>query len=211
MDVASEPGFTIEKLQEISGVGTAFTSAPLTGKLDQTVDYEIIVANTGNEALTLSGFTDARCDAGTIAGGPGEKPLEPGESATYICSHVLDSIGRYVNEAAVTGTPQGEPPIVHTSNLVEVNVPPSGAYFTIQKFQEIAGSSGGFTTASVTGALGQTVDYEIVVTNAGDVALTLSGFANLPRSRNDRRRPRRSCSAAGIHDVHLQPRVGQRW
>ena len=118
VDVPSEPGLTIEKLQEISGVGTAFTSAPLTGKLDQTVDYEIIVANTGNEALTLSGFTDARCDAGTIAGGPGEKPLEPGESATYTCSHVLDSIGRYVNEAAVTGTPQGEPPIVHTSNLV---------------------------------------------------------------------------------------------
>ena len=178
VDVASEPGFTIEKLQEISGVGTAFTSSPLTGKLGQTVDYEILVTNTGNEALTLSGFTDAHCDTGTIAGGPGETPLQPGASTTFTCSHVLESVGAYVNEATVTGTPQGEPPIIHTSKPVEVNVPPGGAYFTIQKLQEIAGSTGGFTTSSVTGVLGQTVDYEIIVTNAGDVALTFSGFSD---------------------------------
>jgi hypothetical protein len=178
VDVPAEPAFTIEKLQEISGVGAAFTSSPLTGKLGQTVDYEIIVTNSGNEALTFSGFTDAHCDAGTIAGGPGEAPLQPGASATYTCSHVLSSVGSYVNEATATGTPPGEAPIIHTSHPVEVNVPPGGAYFMIQKLQEIAGSTGGFTTSSVTGTLGQTVDYEIIVTNAGDVALTFSGLTD---------------------------------
>jgi hypothetical protein len=83
------------------------------------------VSNTGNEPLTFSGFSDLQCDPATIAGGPGEAPLAPGAAATYTCRHVLVSVGTYVNEASVTGTPPDGPAIAHVSNQVETVVPAS--------------------------------------------------------------------------------------
>ncbi len=65
-----EPSFTIEKLQEIQGSGKGFTKEPLTGRLGQTVNYEMIVKNTGNAPLTFSDFTDAHCD-------PARSPEDP--------------------------------------------------------------------------------------------------------------------------------------
>jgi hypothetical protein len=171
-----EPSFTIEKLQEIQGSGEGFTKEPLMGKLGQTVDYEMIVKNTGNVALTLSDFTDAHCDPGTIAGGPGSSPLEPGESSTYTCDHVLTEYGSYTNEATVTGTPPSGTMITHTSNQVVVTVLEPG--FKIEKLQEIRGSGMGFTKEKLMGEVGQTVDYEIVVTNTGQVPLTFSDFTD---------------------------------
>ena len=122
-EVAPLPSFTIEKSQRISGGAGGFTTAPLTGSLGQTVDYQIVLRNTGNEALTFSSFTDAHCDTGTLAGGPGAAAVAPGSSTTYTCDHVLASIGSYINEASVTGTPPGEAPLTQSSNPVEVNVP----------------------------------------------------------------------------------------
>src|SRR5207248_2224577 len=64
------PGLAVEKLQQIAGVTGTWTPAPLNGEVGQTVDYAIVVHNTGNVPLTLSGFSDPRCDPGSIAGGP---------------------------------------------------------------------------------------------------------------------------------------------
>ena len=119
----AEPSFSIEKLQRLAGGAGGFTKSPLTGSLGQTVDYQIRVTNTGNVPLTFSAFTDLQCDPGTIAGGPGTTPLAPGHATTYTCHHVLASVGSYINEASVTGTPPGEVPIAHTSNPVETLVP----------------------------------------------------------------------------------------
>jgi hypothetical protein len=174
-----QPAFTIEKLQEIAGSGAGFTTTKLTGAVGQTVDYEIIVTNTGGVPLTFSGFTDPRCDPGTIAGGPGTGSVAPGASTTYTCSHVLASEGTYVNVATVTGTPPGGGPTTHESPPVEVEVHQAPApAMTIEKLQQIAGSAGGFTTATLGGTVGATVDYEIVVRNTGNVPLTLSGFTD---------------------------------
>jgi hypothetical protein len=118
------PGFTVEKSQEIAGTKAGFTAAPLPGAVGETVDYEITVKNTGNVPLKFSGFSDARCDQPTIAGGPGEGSVAPGASTTYACSHLLAAIGKYVNQASVTGTAQGLAPISESSNPVEVTVPP---------------------------------------------------------------------------------------
>ncbi|MGA2321668.1 MAG: hypothetical protein ABSG95_13145, partial [Solirubrobacteraceae bacterium] len=52
--LASNTSFTIEKLQEIKGSSAGYTTSPLTGKIGQTVDYEVLVKNTGNVALTFS-------------------------------------------------------------------------------------------------------------------------------------------------------------
>src|SRR5271166_681616 len=98
----AEPALTIEKLQRIGGSANSFVSSPLTGSVGETVDYEMLVKNTGNVPLTLEDFSDPNCDAGTISGGPGEgASLAVGASTTYLCEHLLDradeAVGRYEN------------------------------------------------------------------------------------------------------------------
>ena len=123
---AGQPAFTIEKLQEIAGSGAGFTSSVLSGKLGQTVLYEVIVHNAGNTLMSFSSLSDSHCDAGTIAGGP-VGSLAAGASAIYTCAHVLiaadQSAGSYSNTASDIGRPpvgQGSP-ITHSSNTVLVN------------------------------------------------------------------------------------------
>jgi hypothetical protein len=175
---APEPEFTIEKLQQIMGSG--FAASPLAGVIGLTVEYEMIVKNTGKVSLTLSAFSDPHCDAGTIAGGPGAKEVAPGATTTYTCDHVLTEAGTYTNEATVTGTTPGGKSVSHTSNQVVVNTPPAlpEPSFTIEKLQEIAGSGSGFSKQTLTGEVGQTIDYELVVKNTGNVPLTFSSFSD---------------------------------
>jgi uncharacterized repeat protein (TIGR01451 family) len=175
-----EPAFTIEKLQEIDGSDSGFTTSPLTGAIGQTVDYQIVVMNTGEVPETFSEFNDPHCDEGSIAGGPGTSFVTPGQAATYTCSRLLATDGRYTNEATVTGTSIFGTPVTHTSNQVVVEVPrpaPEPA-FTIEKRQEIAGSNSGFTASPLTGAIGQTVDYQITVTNTGNEAFATLSFSD---------------------------------
>ena len=178
---SSESAFTIEKLQEIKGSGSGFTQSELSGKVGQTVDYKIVVKNTGRSDLSLSEFTDVHCDAGTISGGPGSKQLASGESTTYTCSHVLAEAGTYSNTASVTGTGkltcgQGFSSM-GTSNTVVVKVTAEPAA-AIEKLQEIKGSGTGYTKAELTGQVGQTVDYKVIVRNTGDVPVKLSNFTD---------------------------------
>ena len=50
--------------------------------------------------------------------------------------------------------------------------------FGIQKLQEIAGSSSGWTALELNAKVGQTVDYKITVSNTGNVSFTLSSFSD---------------------------------
>ncbi|HEX3433696.1 MAG TPA: hypothetical protein VHT25_06495 [Solirubrobacteraceae bacterium] len=122
------PAMTIEKLQRIAGGSPTYTTSPLTGEVGQTVEYEMIVKNTGNTPLTLSALNDPHCDPGTIAGGPGAIPLALGASTTFTCTHLLNTgdqgAGSYTNTASDTGTPVGEgSPVTSESNTVVVEVP----------------------------------------------------------------------------------------
>jgi hypothetical protein len=128
------PGFALEKLQQIAGAGGAYTTAPLSGEVGKTIDYKILLNNTGNVPLSFSTLEDPRCDAGTITGGPtGE--LAPGASAEYLCTHLITAAdaeaGALTNTVTLTGTPpEGEgTPVEHNSNTVEVTpqaaVPPA--------------------------------------------------------------------------------------
>jgi uncharacterized repeat protein (TIGR01451 family) len=173
----TEPAFSIEKLQKIEGSSGSFTSSPLSASMGQTVDYEIVVKDTGNTSLTFSSFKDAGCEG--IEGGPSEA-LAPGESATYACHHTPTGVGSYENNATVTGSPpEGEgPPIAHTSNTVVVNVAtPAEPAFSIEKLQR-AEEGEPLTRSPLTGKFGGTVEYEIVVKNTGNTALTFSNFTD---------------------------------
>ena len=120
-----KPEFTIEKLQEIAGSKAGFTTSPLTGAVGQTVEYQIVVTNTGDVSLVLTEFTDEHCDANTLAGGPGESAVAPGGSTAYTCTRALVSEGKFANQASVIGTPPGGQPLTKTSNQVVVEVPPA--------------------------------------------------------------------------------------
>lgn len=130
---AAAPNFAIEKQQRI-GSTKRFTTEELKGEVGQTVEYQAVVTNSGNVALTFSGFTDERCDAGTISGGPGNRPVRPGESTTYLCHHLLSEADllrdSYSNLASDTGTPPaGEGSLTRSSNAVVVRLrPPISAH-----------------------------------------------------------------------------------
>ena len=171
------PAFTIEKLQTIEGSDAPFTQSQLKGLPGQTVDYEILVTNTGNVPLTLGSLADSKCDGGTLSGGPEGGTLLVGASTTYTCSHLLGPADQtacsYTNSASITATPppSDAAPFSHTSNTVVVFVPCPA--FTIFKLQRVAGGGGFFTMSPLEALPGATIEYELLVKNAGNVPLSM--------------------------------------
>jgi hypothetical protein len=125
------PSFAVEKLQQIEGGNGLWVPTPLTGAVGQTIRYKITVTNNGNTPLSFgSGFSDPRCDAGTIVRGPQPDPVGELSSTVFTCGHKITTAdqeaGAYRNVATVTGsTPDGGTQITETTNEVEVLVPKS--------------------------------------------------------------------------------------
>jgi uncharacterized repeat protein (TIGR01451 family) len=153
--------FTIEKKQRVEGAGS-YTTSELSAKVGQTVEYEVIVKNTGTVALKFGKLADANCEGISPAG---EVTLAAGGEQVYTCSHKLSSTGKYGNAASIEGS---EGTGKQTSNEVVVNV--QKASFSIEKRQRVEGA-GSYTTSELTAKVGQTVEYEVVVKNTGTVAL----------------------------------------
>ena len=167
-----EASLSIEALQEISGSGSAFTTAEVSGKVGQTVDYKILVKNTGSSATSLSDFSDAHCESGTLSGGTGGKELAPDETTSYTCSHHLAEAASVANTATIMGTVSLCFSTTFTSNTTTVKVPNEPA-FTVRDEQKLAGEAS-YTTAKLTGKVGEVVDYKVTVTDTGTVPLKLA-------------------------------------
>jgi hypothetical protein len=191
----AKPGLEVKKLQKLAGSQEELTGSTIMGQLGDTVEYSIVVKNTGNVPLALGspteplgGFSDEHCDPGTLTGGTGGAPLAIGATTRYRCTHLLskadEAAGSYTNTATATVTPpEGDgPPITEPSNPVVVGVSPAPPIalpaFTIEKLQQIEGSGTGYTTSQVSGQVGQTIDYEILVDNTGDVPLNFEDFSD---------------------------------
>ena len=159
--------FALVAEQKLAGEAN-YTSGALKGVVGQTVDYQITATDTGTVALKFSGFTDVGC-AG-ITGGPGAGALAAGASTAWTCTRALTAPGTYTDEASVEGS---EGTGKQTSKPVTVVVPP--ASYTIAKEQKLAGEAA-YTKSELVADVGQTVDYQITVTNAGGVPLTFSHF-----------------------------------
>ena len=177
---ANTPGMQVVKLErDASTGGTSFSSGPITGSVGDTIDYEIQVTNTGNTTLALS-LSDPHCDAGTIQGPSSVSgtlngnTLSAGGVAQYTCSHVLAAgdIPQFTNVATVTGQPPTGPPLSGTSTVV-VNVTQAGMQVVKLERDATAGGTS-FTSGPITGDVGDTIDYEIQVTNTGNTTLALS-------------------------------------
>jgi uncharacterized repeat protein (TIGR01451 family) len=115
--------FTVEKLQKIGG--GSFTKNQLTGNIGETVDYEIVVTNTGEAPLKVEAIVDVNC---TNIHGPGKSVLATGESTTYTCEHKLTEAGTYTNVATVAGNEKAK-----ESNSVSTVVPAPPAPIQVVK------------------------------------------------------------------------------
>jgi uncharacterized repeat protein (TIGR01451 family) len=173
-----KPEFTVGKTQQIAGSSSPFSPEKLTGKLGQTVDYQITVSNTGNVPLTLGPFMDPGCDPGTIAGPPEGTPLAPGDKVVYTCNHLLSGGGLYTNVASAEATYEGGRSEVHESNKVITNVVLE-AKLSLSKTQEVKGSGAGFTASTLTASVGQTVLYQITAKNTGNTSLDITEFTDI--------------------------------
>ncbi len=109
--------FAIETLQKLSTEPT-YTKTELNGEVADTVDYEIIVKNTGSTSLKFGALKDRACENISPAG-PTE--LEASTEETFICTHKLSAFVKYNSEASVEGN---EGTGTKTSNSVTVALAP---------------------------------------------------------------------------------------
>lgn len=116
---------TIVKLERIGGTG-AFVRGPLTARVGETVEYQIVVKNTGNTSLQVM-LSDPMCDAGSLAPS-GIRTVAAGASASYFCSHLLvkDNAGAFANIATATGIAPSGSSVGPVASRVIVKVGASG-------------------------------------------------------------------------------------
>jgi hypothetical protein len=178
--ISSTPatGIALVKLER-DGSSGSFMHGPITGNVTDTINYQMTVINTGNTNLVTT-FSDPRCDTGTLSGpvvvsgvfDTATSTLHPDGELQYTCSHVLAAgdAPRFTNTASVSGQPPTGPP-VSASDSVVVFVNTAG--INVVKLQR-DGSSGAYTTGTITAKVGDTIEYEIQVTNTGTSTLALS-------------------------------------
>ncbi|MFI4993423.1 MAG: choice-of-anchor Q domain-containing protein [Solirubrobacterales bacterium] len=109
--------FTIETQQKLTAEPT-YTKTELNGEAGDTVDYEIIVKNTGSTPLKFGALKDSGCESISPAG-PTE--LEATTEETFTCTHKLTAFVKYSNEASIEGN---EGTGSETSNGVTVTLAP---------------------------------------------------------------------------------------
>jgi hypothetical protein len=99
---ATASSISVENLEQI-GTGASFMPGPVIGHLGDAVDYQIIVTNNGDDAVTVS-LADTGCSGLAV---DGAQTLQPGGGyVAYACSHVLGATdgGSWTNLVSVTGT-----------------------------------------------------------------------------------------------------------
>jgi hypothetical protein len=151
-------GYEIEKRQMIAGSLTGWVTTPLTGEVGQTIEYEILVHNTGPEFVDFTDFDDPHCDPGTIKGDI-EGPLAPNGTARDKCTHVItpadERAGSYSNTASVAGTPDGgDTPVTKMTNTVVVTVPPPTSQGGKGGSGGNSGQNNGTTSSNSSGSIG---------------------------------------------------------
>ena len=143
--------------------------------LDEVITYTLTVINSGTVTLTDVVVTDVNADAGSIL--PALiATMAPGESVTVMASHTITQTdldtGFVTNQAEVTGD---DPNNVPVTDLSDDPTTPDPDDATITSTELI--TDGELTVTKSTAnpeftAVGDVLNYDIVVTNTGTVTIT---------------------------------------
>ena len=125
-----DPRIAVDKSVRVGNAGE-YGPGPVNATVGDTLGYQFRVTNPGDVALTGVTLTDARCDAGTLAGpvkssGNDDAALDPGETWTWTCTHLLiESDPRpFENTVTVKGTdPVGGSVTATDSVTAQVSLP----------------------------------------------------------------------------------------
>ncbi|QYH35052.1 DUF11 domain-containing protein [Salinibacterium sp. M195] len=137
-----------------------------------TINYTIVVTNTGNVTLRTVTITDSidNVSINSIVWPANSGVLAPGESATASATYVLEQddvdLGYVDNTASVRGVTPGGDAVTANSNVDREPTAAANPSITAQK-------SGVMTSGS--GGVGSEITYSFIVKNTGNVTLRLVG------------------------------------
>ena len=168
---------TIVPVAQLPEMTTTKTATPaMDGAYDtvgEVIVYAITVQNTGNVTLTNISITDANADAGSIAPAM-VTSLAPGDTATFTAGHSITQadldLGSVTNQAIANGSdPSGgavmdesDDPTTTDDNDSTITGVPQLPSIDVEKS----------TIDSFYTSVGDVINYNIVVTNTGNVTLT---------------------------------------
>jgi hypothetical protein len=118
--IPPSPSIAIVKTERVGHIG-AYRRGPIGAAVGQTIDFQILVTNTGNVTLTLT-LSDRLCDGGTLRAA-GTTTLAPGASVTYTCTHrlVTADASPFVNTAVATAVTTTGTTVGPVSSTVAAN------------------------------------------------------------------------------------------
>ena len=174
-DPEVKPGQTEDDTDKVNSrltVTKTTTSTPANGKsyaLGETIEYKIVVENDGNVTISNIEVTDILSTAQDKVIGTIDK-LAPAETKEFTFSYVVteDDIlaGKVVNEATATGEgPEDHDPEVKPGQT-EDDTDKVNSHLTVTKTTTSTPANG------TTYALGETIEYKIVVENDGNVTIS---------------------------------------
>jgi hypothetical protein len=111
------PAITIVKTERGSSTGT-YRQGPIVVTTGATIDYRMVVTNTGNEQVTVT-LADPRCDANTLTAA-GTTTLAAGASVSFTCTHRFRSQdpSPFANTATASATALSGAPVLPVSSTV---------------------------------------------------------------------------------------------
>jgi hypothetical protein len=157
------------------GNSGAFVQGPIQAHVGDTVEYQFAVTNPGNIALAVT-LSDPKCNAGTISAPSGDTDgdgkLDTTETWIYTCSHLVtpldaDPLHNVVHVDGDDG--HGHTPFDEDEADVDILHPD----IEVDKLVRV-GSSGAFVQGPVAAHVGDTIEYQLVVTNLGDAPLAVN-------------------------------------
>ena len=159
--VSSAPSMTILKTE----------TSPGPYSLNDTISYNLVVTNTGNEPLSSVSVSDPNAVLGACAPITLPGTLNIGESTTCPATHVVTAADVEAGEVHNSATTTGQPPTPPGGPTPPPLTPPPS---TVDTPVEQHPSLAIVKTETSTGpySLGDTVTYSLVATNNGDVTLT---------------------------------------
>ena len=135
--------------------------------LGETIEYQVVVKNAGNVTLTDIKVTDTKVDLSALEGGNAIASLAPGASKTFTYSYKvteadIESAGAKVVNTATATTSES----IVGKDTVETEVDAPNPGLAVEKNVTNEPEDG------VAFKRGEVIDYEVTVTNSGNVTLT---------------------------------------